>query len=887
MVLKRNLLSVALMSATMMMVGTAQAQDSADAKKTDEAETLDKVTVKGIRSAIEKAIDTKRENTSIVESISAEDIGKLPDASIAESIARLPGLTAQRDRGRAQQINIRGLSGDFATTTLNGREQVSLNSNRGVEFDQFPSELISAVTVYKTPDASLVGQGLSGTIDMQTVSPLSYGEQVIALNYRADQNDIDGTKAYGNRYSFSYIDQFLDNTVGIAIGYAHLDSPGQSNLDESWGYADRGCSTPGNCVFWDGHKDYQYNNENIRNGYTATIEVKPNDRYTSKFDLFWSTYDRDENRRGLEVQPGAPVPNSWTINNGVVTSVSFQDFNTFVIRNDVQSFEDEMFSYGWSNKYKFSDNFSAFIDISGSKVTRDEVILETNAKTSAASGPNPGTATLNSKGYWEFTFNKDLADPNIVLISDQWGQHGYIKNFAITDKIDQVRLGGEYTFDEGMFSSLEFGYNRTDREKEKSAAEAFVRLPAGSPSQIPVLSNLLTGSSFSFAGISGILGYDPLAALNSGVYVLQNNGGDFLLAKNWSIDETIDTFYVQANINTDWGSVPVKGNIGVQVVRADQSSTGGTASYGVVGDVRTAGATYTDVLPSMNLNFELPSEQYLRVAVAKQVARPKMDDMSAQLSFGVNTQEGEWSGGGGNPELKPWLANAFDVSYEKYFGNKGYVSLAYFYKDLKTYIKPDISRFDFADLIASYPLPGGVTIPSDTIGNLYQPINGEGGTLKGWELAVSVPFELMWEPLEGFGMQASYSDTSSNIDAGAATCGGCNVIAGLSKYVSNITLYYERYGFATRVSQRKRSDFVGSVQGFGGVFNPERIEGDEVVDFQVSYSFSSGFMKDFSMYFQIGNLTDEPFKTNNGNPGQPTKYIEYGRTTLLGFSYKF
>jgi iron complex outermembrane receptor protein len=227
------------------------------------------------------------------------------------------------------------------------------------------------------------------------------------------------------------------------------------------------------------------------------------------------------------------------------------------------------------------------------------------------------------------------------------------------------------------------------------------------------------------------------------------------------------------------------------------------------------------------------------------------------------------------------------VSYEKYFGNKGYVSLAYFHKDLKTYIKNNPSRFDFADLIAQYPLPVGPTIPTSTIGDLNQPVNGEGGTLKGFELAVSVPFELMWEPLEGFGMQASYSDTSSNIDAGSATCGGCNVIPGLSKYVSNLTFYYERYGFATRVSQRKRSDFVGSVQSFGGVFNPERIEGDEVVDFQISYSFSSGPMKDFSMYFQIGNLTDEPFKTNNGSPGQPTKYIEYGRTSLLGFSYKF
>src|SRR5690606_40696571 len=119
-----------------------------------DAVTLDRVEVTGIRRGIEDAIDTKRTSTSIVESISAEDIGKLPDMSIADSLARLPGLTAQRFGNRPQEINIRGFAGDFSTTLLNGREQVSLGNNRGVEFDQYPSELGNKVLVYKTADAS-------------------------------------------------------------------------------------------------------------------------------------------------------------------------------------------------------------------------------------------------------------------------------------------------------------------------------------------------------------------------------------------------------------------------------------------------------------------------------------------------------------------------------------------------------------------------------------------------------------------------------------------------------------------------------------------------------------------------------------------------------------
>jgi iron complex outermembrane receptor protein len=886
MVLKRNMLSVALMSATMLLVGTANAQEAEKDPKAEDAETLDRVTVKGIRSAIEKAIDTKRDNTSIVESISAEDIGKLPDASIADSIARLPGLTAQRDRGRAQQINIRGLSGDFAATTLNGREQVSLNANRGVEFDQYPSELISAVTVYKTPDASLVGQGLSGTIDMQTVSPLAYGERVVALNYRADQNELDNRKAYGNRYSFSYIDQFADNTVGISLGYAHLDSPGQINLDESWGYSNRGFGAN----MFDGHKAYQYDNDNVRDGFAATLEFKPNSDFTTKLDVFYSTYKRDEKRRGLEMAFFGAEPDSYTVTNGFVTEFAFDNFSAlpaFVVRNDIQSFDDEMLSFGWNNKFQISERWSAFVDISSSSVSRNEIILESKTQPSAASGATPGSAVRNSSGYWDFTFDKDFADPSIILTSNLWGDHGYHKLFKIDDSLFQVRAGAELAFDEGIFSSIEFGFNRTDRDKQKSASEAFLRLNNDGGSQnIQIPSQYLSNGNFSFVGISGILNYNPLTALNDGFYYLQSNSGDFLLSKNWEIDETINTYYIQANINTDLGSVPVRGNVGVQVVSVDQSSTGGTASYGVIGDARTVGATYTDVLPSLNLTFELPAEQYIRTAIARQVARPKMDDMSAQLSYYIDLTTNEWAGNGGNPELKPWLANAFDISYEKYFGGKGYVSAAYFYKDLQSYIYNDISRFDFASFDLSNA-PNDIPLPPSTIGNLSQPLNGEGGKLEGYELAVSVPFELMWKPLEGFGIQASYSDTKSNIDA-RLSCAGCDQIPGLSKYVSNITLYYERYGFATRVSQRKRSDFVGSIQGFGGVFSPELIEGDEVVDFQVSYSFGSGMLENLSVYFQVGNLTDEPFKTNQGgNPNQPNKYLEYGRTTLLGFSYKF
>src|SRR3954466_6060263 len=129
---------------------------------------LQSVTVTGIRRGIEAAISIKKNSNSIVEAISAEDIGKLPDSSVAESISRLPGITAQRSRGtgKASDISVRGLAPSFNGSLLNGREQASTGNARSPEFDLFPAELIGSAMIYKTPDASVVGQGLAATIDL-------------------------------------------------------------------------------------------------------------------------------------------------------------------------------------------------------------------------------------------------------------------------------------------------------------------------------------------------------------------------------------------------------------------------------------------------------------------------------------------------------------------------------------------------------------------------------------------------------------------------------------------------------------------------------------------------------------------------------------------------
>src|SRR6185436_14382984 len=205
-----------------------------------ESAPIEEVIVTGIRKSIEDSIAVKKNDDQIVEVVTAEDIGKLPDSSIAESLARLPGLAAQRTNGRAQTLSIRGLGPDFTVTTFNGREQASTNDNRTVEFDQYPSELVTQVKIYKTPDAGMAYQGIAGTTDISTVRPLSYEGRRTAITYRYEMNqqdaNIPGLPDAGDRVNGTYIDQFMEGKLGVALGIAYNKTPYQAQTREPWGY---------------------------------------------------------------------------------------------------------------------------------------------------------------------------------------------------------------------------------------------------------------------------------------------------------------------------------------------------------------------------------------------------------------------------------------------------------------------------------------------------------------------------------------------------------------------------------------------------------------------------------------------------------------------------
>jgi iron complex outermembrane receptor protein len=916
--LKRNSLSVAL--ATAMLLGTpvayAQTADAAaqdPQTEEDEAINLDGIVVTGIRRGIEDAISVKRESTSIVEAVSAEDIGKLPDVSIAESIARLPGLAAQRVAGRAQVISVRGLSPDFATTLLNGREVVSTGDNRSVEFDQYPSELVSGVTVYKTPDAGLIGQGLSGTLDIQTVRPLNFSSPVTAVSGRLQRNSLGSaadSDATGNRFNISHIGQSEDRRFGYSIGYSHSDMPIQENqvgLYEPWQAVGEG-ARPGvaaGTFYSDGIKALRRTGDIKRDAVMATLQYRPSNAWTSILDLFHSEAEQIDTANQFEVNlgnynggypPGLNVSDVQVNGNGTFTGGVASGVYPLV-RGMYNKREDDIDAFGWSNEFNVGQ-VRLFADVSYSRAKRNEVNLENN--TQLAPAPQLDSIVLNYSGsdFSQLVPGLDYSNPGTLFLTNTIYGSGYGKTPRVKDELRGYRLSAALPAPTALswLSGVDVGVNYADREKQKRQPEGSIIL--GAQGDTTIADDLQYGLvDLGFAGVGFIPSWNVPEAVARYMIFDPVEDLSYLIPKAWTVNEKITTGYVRANIDTEWGAVPVRGNLGVQVQHVDQSSSANyfDSTQPAGSQVRPFedGKTYTEVLPSLNLAFMFAHDQTLRLALAEQVARPRVDQLRASLEFGVNTATGRPGGSGGNPQLDPWRAYAFDISYEKYFGSKAYVAAAYFYKDLRTYLYTQTrDDYDFSDFVADYVPPPG-TQPAQNIGDFTQPLNGEGGMLQGLELTASLPLDLFWAPLEGFGVVVSASFNDSNIKVrdpeSASSVGGGDIsLPGLSDEVYNLTAYYERAGFEARISQRKRSDFIGEIGNFAGNRTLRYVVGEEITDAQIGYTFGDNSrLAGLSLLLQVSNLTDEAYQTYAGSRDRPLEYIEWGRTYLLGVNYRF
>lgn len=879
----------------------------------------DVITVTGIRSSIENSLETKRDAAGIVEAISAEDIGKLPDLSIADALARLPGVTAQRVRGRSQQISIRGLGPDFSLALLNGREVVSAGNNRGVEFDQFPSELINQGLVYKTPDATLAATGIAGAVDLRTIRPLDFKGRKINLSGKYVLNSEDQLNPDfdndGYRFFASYIDQNDDGTVGWSIAITEQSNPTQFTSRElKTGRFQVGRDANGIIYPADNPRQGAVSREFSRTSVAGSLQFEPNDRFQATLDAFYTDTEDAGIFRGTET----PIA-SWSgaSFDSATGTGPFADTATYsavvpILRTDTEGNTAEIFAWGGNFSYEASDRLTLMADISGSTLDRNDIDYESYAGTGAARSGAQDTLIFNFDPDGEYSIQStiDYTDPGTVLLTDPggWGQVGFIKQPIIEDELNQLRLEADYDLDKGFISGVKVGYLRSDREKNFDSNEGFLRSNASyTNGSLAIPSSSIVGQTDAGSLGLDIISYDPSSFLTDGTYTYEKGNFD----TQWVVEETLDTFYAMADVDTMWGEVPVTGNFGFQYVLTDQSSTGTLAGTGT----QTVSEDYSDFLPSLNLKLEVMPDNYIRFAAAKSITRARLDQMAANQSISTNPQSCTdtdsdqipdtlvsfnpptvvcFGLGGGNPSLQPYESTSYDLSWERYFSSTSAVSVALFHKDLSDWIIDFSTLVDGSDQIRTFGAGAFLDAnPQVALSTLGGPVNFSDGSITGVEATVRMDLADWSEKLDGFGFSASFTHAAASIE----DQNGQEIdIPGYSENIWSGDVYYDKYGWQAKFSARHRDGFLSEVQNFDGSLSGADAEEELILDAQIGYTWDQGPLDGFGVNFEVFNLGNEPFVTQedlfdaggtNVVGTFPSRYEEYGRTYNFTITKEF
>ncbi len=938
---------------TALMIGAAcpALAQSADAEQEQGSAQIDEdagvIIVTGFRASVENSIAAKRESNFIVDIVTADDIAGLPDVSIAESLARLPGVTSQRTGGQASAINIRGLSQDLVSATLNGREQVATSGNRVIEFDQYPSELISQAAVYKSPLASHIEGGVAGKVELKTVRPLDNADSFKGtLNMRGLYNDrakeSPDVSSYGYRVSGSVQAKLLDDTLGIAVGYARLYQPNVATRFVQFDFPIPGTNgSPSRDLNGDGTVDslnfgfegIQFGGRETRDAAIGVIQWEPTSNLRVLIDGYYSRFKSDVQRRGIRVvspQSGdnqfiSPViANNALIGGRIVNQVGSNGFGfglgTELVNQD-ESRRDELYTIGGNVAYDFSDRVTLAVDVGYSKGTSffNNAGINLRPYVSTPAGLRradsiPGLISVDYQLNGTSLPTIRSIGSNFTDLDPAGGGFLLDGQFLVpqsdSDELFAAATDLVINFDEANFlDALRFGFRYSDRRGDRRVTSFNTfGIPAG-PLALP--GNLVTQSGFSggyaAAGLPNFAAVDIGGAFN---LAFGNTLGvrqptdqiafDFTIDQSFRIDEEVYAGYAQMDFDTDLGGLRFHGNIGGRYIRTDQSSTVNFADPNLVDNPATPpparenrrpvtrGRTFNDFLPSVNLILDLSDRDILRASYSRQISRPRFFELRGSIS--VNTgSDGNTSGGGGNPELSPYRANQFDLAYEHYFGNSGVLAIGAFYKDLESYIiSGTIPQFNYVDNgITPPPIPG-TNVPGNAVGSFSSPINGDGGYVYGFEFQFSKTFVELPAPFDGLGVQINYAYSKSDLEFPSATSGATiNLpLPGLSEHVFNPTVFYEKAGFGARLSTRHRSSFVSPQIGISELILTSAKE--TVMDAQLSYQFQeNSVLHGLKLLAQVNNLTDEPTRTYWSNVAQTGTIQNFGRTFFLGATYEF
>lgn len=968
---KPSKMTLALLSSGLIALSapTFAAEETQASKKKAEEE-IEVIQVTGIRGSLIKSQAIKMSSNSIVEAISAEDIGKLPDSSIAESLARLPGLAGERVNGRTSGISIRGFKEDFIGTSLNGREIIGIGDNRGVEFDLYPSEILTGATVYKSTEADLMVQGLGGTVDLQTVRPLQ-ADETITINgsYEHGQQESDNPEVdnKGHRLALSFVEKFADDTIGLALSLATTETPNNQRRYGVWGYAENDAGQ----ILPTGLDMHSVSTELKRDTISAVFQYQPSNDLNVIVDVLDIDYSDSGASRGI-IQPFSYANVSGSGANSTGTEVGANP----VFRTDPREKEGELQALGLNVAYSINDDWAFEVDIANSESTKRDLRAESysglgrsGALSSSELGSRDFTMTDNGIFFTDSSGLDALSDPALLQLTgpQAWGgglasladqfetgvlkadgtpfdylnaQDGFLNYADFKEELTTIKFEVTGVIDSEYVTGVTFGVNYSDRTKEK-INKGFFATSSSYPLTTGIPSEYVSGTvNLNWIGLGELVAYDGLAPFNDGTYTLNDAGllEPDRVGDSYEIEEEVLTLYVKADFEAEIGSMLLSGNVGVQYVDTEQFSTG---TIGVVGAnfkvcdsddnnivddacLTSGGADYNHVLPSLNLSLEILENQFIRFAASKAISRARIDQMRASgfvdfaqnidqiavanTAEAVDTYGSPWSKVQGNPELRPLESNNFDIAYENYFSEEGYFAATLFYKDIKNWTQDAATDINFRNDVtnngADYFIPGFHTriapedglygpgsLPFSAGDTITPPDTGEAtlfgdgltGSVKGFELTANIPFNVISDALDGFGIAASKTYVDAELSNGTR-------IPGQSDHSYSITAYYQVNGFEFRVATTKRSDYLTYERGGSNQISDATRDEIQLVDAQVSYNFDeSGIdsLKGLTVSLSGTNLTDEDEETIDDDTGIVSSRRQFGPTYLLNLNYSF
>ena len=882
-------------------------------------ETLEEVIVYGSYSqSLANSNELKRNADSVIDAISAEDLGKFPDTNVAESLQRITGLSIDRNKGEGRYVTIRGLGPNFVRVTVNGRTAPATGENtpttesrptqRAFSFDQVQSEMVSRLEVYKSPLASVTEGGLGGTVNIVTPKPLEL-DQTIKLSAFGAYEEL--SDEITPRVSGLFSDKYLDDSLGFLFAASYFDrSIREDNIDVT-GYAPVSLDFDGDGTneltgvdITRNLRTFLQEEERERINVNSTIQWRFNEDMDLTFDFMYTRFDSNELITGAPFRTGvaraAGAINSATLgsNNTVVTF----DSTRSGFRSDANQFDvvKESFLFG-GNLIWEKDKLTSNIDFSyvenDSADRRKRVAADPAAVTDF-----PLAFDFSSSFIPETTISVPaiLNDPSRFALN-------FLRDdrFASNDSELQIKGDFELLTEFNMLSnditSIEFGVNYQDHEREvdfdRIQANAGNFAAGGGSSlvafanEFPV-DNFLTGFDTTFPtswvtwDIDAAFQHffmdrrneiDPARLDPSRIEAAEN---DFL------IEEENIAGYIQANFEGSFGNVPYRGNAGVRVAHTTQTSFGNivpilrfdqpteTATFGTLTEAVVENS-YTEVLPTFNLAFDISDDFVFRMGGGKVLSRPVLQELAPAItSFNPSTGTVVL----GNPNLDPFTAWQADLSGEWYFDDDAIFAVGLFWKKVESFINPLTTRQPFINPDGTQATDlAGAPLVIDTV----FPQNEDGATISGFEINYTNQFNSLPSPFDGLGTVINYTYVTSDAEFVNPASGDSFDVPGLSKDTFNLVLFYEKGPFSGRVAYNKRNDFLEVVSGFGA--NPEFVNDFSQVDASASWTFNERF----TAVFEAVNLTEEQSSKFSSFPNRLRFINDTGRRFQFGLRASF